>query len=188
MKIYRFYIGIVVTALILTACSKDEVDPVAEAWKLQNEQAFNNLAGNPDFTELKSPGNNGSIYYRVIQKGEGKRIYYNSRAEVYYKGWYVVTNADKNIKAGDVFDKQLFDDGIAFKLAVSAQAMDDNRVYSTVIEGWSAVLQYMVEGDKWEVWLPYKLGYGANGLNTIPGYSTLAFEIEVIKAIDPNMF
>ena len=188
MKRYRFYIGIIAVALFVIACSKDDDDPTVEAWKLANEQAFKDVAKNPEFTELKSPGNNGSLYYRVIKKGEGKRIYYNSRAEVYYKGWYVVTNADKNIKAGTVFDQRLFDDGVTFKVAVSSQVIDNNGVYASVVEGWSIALQHMVEGDKWEVWLPSHFGYGKFDYKGIPGGSTLAFEIELVKAIDPNEF
>jgi peptidylprolyl isomerase/FKBP-type peptidyl-prolyl cis-trans isomerase FklB len=133
------------------------------------------------------------VYYRVLQKGEGKRVLYTSRVEVYYKGWFVVTNADKNIKEGHVFDQQLFDDGVTFKLAVSNQASDSN--YLPVIEGWSIALQSMVEGDKWEIWVPYQIGYGtedkkntSTGIVSIPAYSTLAFEIELIKAIDVNDF
>ena len=188
MKKYRFYIGLILTALFITACSKDDVDPIVEAWKQQNEQAFNDLARNPEFTELKSPGNNGSIYCRVLHKGEGKPLFYTSRVEVYYKGWFVVTNADKNIKAGDVFDQQLFDDGKAYKLAVSVEGMDANNEYRAPIMGWTIALQYMVEGDKWEIWIPSQLGYRDEDQGNIPSYSTLAFEIEVIKAIDRNSF
>jgi peptidylprolyl isomerase/FKBP-type peptidyl-prolyl cis-trans isomerase FklB len=171
------YIGIALAVLLLSACGKDDIDLVAEAWKKQNEQAFNALANNPDYTELKSLGNNGSLYYRVIQKGEGNRLFYNSRAEVYYKGWFVATNEDYKIKAGDVFDKQQFDDGATFKVNVY-------DLPPIMIAGWNIVLQFMVEGDKWEVWIPHSLAYAAQGSGKIPGYTTLAFEIEVIKAID----
>ena len=181
MNKYKFHIGLIVAVLFITACSKDDEDPTAELWKQQNEQAFNDLARTSDFTKLWIEGDEkSSIYYRKIQQGEGKPLYYNSWAEVYYKGWFVVTNADKNIKAGDVFDQRLFDDGVAF----SFQVVD--ATYGSVIKGWSVALQHMVEGDKWEVWIPYQLGYGATGSSTIPAYSTLAFEIEVVKAIDPN--
>jgi len=189
MKKYKLYIGLILIILLVSTCKKDEVDLVAEAWKRQNEQAINDLARNPDFTALKLQGGyDFNIYYRVIQKGEGKRIFYNSRAEVYYKGWFVVTNADKNIKAGDVFDRQLFDDGVTFKLAVSSLSADSNNGIRTPVEGWSVALQNMVEGDKWEVWIPHQLGYGTESYSSIPAYSTLAFEIEVVKAIDPDEF
>jgi peptidylprolyl isomerase/FKBP-type peptidyl-prolyl cis-trans isomerase FklB len=185
MEKYRFYIGIVIAALLLTACGKDNENLIDEDWKRKNEQAFNDLANNPEFTELKSLGNNGSVYYRVLQKGEGKRLFYNSRAEVYYKGWFVATNANNTIKAGDVFDRQLFDDGVTLKVAVSSQSVGDG--YGRLdVYGWTIALQYMIEGDKWEIHIPYQLGYGERGERGIPGYTTLAFEIEVIKAIDPQ--
>ena len=187
MRKYRFYIGLILAALLLTACNKDDEDPTAEVWKQQNEKAFNDLAQNPEFTALKIQGGpNYDIYYRVIHKGEGKPLLYTSRAEVYYKGWFVVTNADKNIKAGDVFDQRLFDDGVPFKVAVNYQVADTN--YGSVIEGWRIALQNMVEGDKWEVCIPHQLGYKEAGSGSIPAYSTLGFEIEVVKAIDRNEF
>jgi len=181
------YITFILAVLILTACGKDDVEPVSEVWKRQNEQAINNLANNPEYNALKIPGGtNINIYYRVLQKGTGKRLYYNSRAEVHYKGWFVATNSDLKIKAGDVFDKRLFDDGIPYKVALSMDGSDSYFGYP--IEGWRIALQYMVEGDKWEIWIPYQLAYGEASKGSIPAYSTLAFEIELLKAYDPNTF
>ena len=196
MKKYRFYIGLIVSALLITACSKNNGDPTLDLWKQQNEQAFTGLANNSDFQSLSIPGGVGNIYYRVLQKGSGKRVFYNSRAEVYYKGWFVVTNEDKKIKAGDVFGQRLFDDGNAFKYAINNQVGDTD--YRFELQGLSVALQYMVVGDKWEVYIPYRLGYGdvntssnaylVNLKYIVPAYSTLAFEIELVKAIDPNEF
>ena len=202
---YRIYIGITLVALLMTACKKDEEDPYLEVWKQQNEQAFNNLANNPDFTELHLPGGTGSIYYRVIQQGTGKRLYYNSKAEVYFKGSFVVTNDDYGIKMGDIFRQRLFDDGVTFKIALSPDATDAIGLYYSdfphLIEGWKIALQYMVEGDKWEICIPYQLAYGEKGFYAtpdrlqallfrvrVPGFSILAYELELIKAIDPNEF
>lgn len=187
LKKNGLFICLAFAILLTTACKKDETDPYLETWKQQNDQAFNNLASNPDYQELRIPGGVGNIYYRVLQKGEGKRTYYNSRAEVYYKGWYVVTNTDYSIKAGDIFDQRLFDDGITFKVAVSDQVA--NSTYRQIgVYGWKIALQHMVEGDKWEVVIPYRLAYEEQGTTGIPGYSTLAFEIELIKALDPDEF
>ena len=173
-------------SLLITSCKKDEEKPSLEIWQQQNEQVFNDLAFNPDYTELKMPGAAASIYYRVIQKGEGKRVYYNSRAEIYYKGWYVVTNSDYNITAGTLFVQRLFDNGVPHKVAINYQVAADGFNYEH--DGWSIALQYMVEGDKWEVHIPYHLAYGENGKGAIPGFTTLAYEIELIKAIDPDEF
>ena len=187
-SIFNRVFGLLLAVSLLISCGKDDkVDPYLENWKQQNEKAFNDLELNPDYTKLRLPGGAESIYYRVIEKGEGKRIFYNSRAETYYKGWFVVTNRDYNITAGTVFDQRLFDDGVTFKIAISSEA--ENYVYSAnIIEGWQIALQYMVEGDKWEVHIPYRLGYGEEGRYDILGYTTLAFEIELIKAFDRDEF
>ena len=52
---------------------------------------------------------------------------------------------------------------------------------SGVIEGWTTALQHMVEGDRWEVYIPYNLAYGAYGQSSIPGYSTLIFDMQLVK-------
>merc|ERR1719183_2243738 len=51
-----------------------------------------------------------------------------------------------------------------------------------VIKGWTEAMQLMVEGDKWEMYIPPELAYGENGSPpTIPGDSTLVFQMEIIK-------
>ena len=42
-------------------------------------------------------------------------------------------------------------------------------------------MQHMVEGDKYEVWIPQQLAYGASDNGDIPAYSTLIFEIELVS-------
>ena len=42
-------------------------------------------------------------------------------------------------------------------------------------------MQLMVEGDKWEMYIPYDLAYGESGSPPkIPGKSTLVFQMEII--------
>jgi FKBP-type peptidyl-prolyl cis-trans isomerase len=50
-----------------------------------------------------------------------------------------------------------------------------------VIPGWTEALQLMKEGDKWELYIPPKLGYGALGGGKIPPNSVLIFEVELIS-------
>ncbi|MFA7065782.1 MAG: FKBP-type peptidyl-prolyl cis-trans isomerase, partial [Dysgonamonadaceae bacterium] len=54
---------------------------------------------------------------------------------------------------------------------------------SGVVDGFSTALQHMKEGDKWEVWIPWQLGYGERGQSPIPGYTTLVFEIELVEVL-----
>ena len=50
-----------------------------------------------------------------------------------------------------------------------------------VIVGWQAALLRMHAGDRYEVFIPAKYGYGSMKLDGIPAWSTLCFEIELIK-------
>ena len=175
----------------MTACN-DEMDEHLNQWMLDNILAFNTIKANPEYRELISPGNEGSIYYKVLQAGSGTdTIKYTSAVTCYYKGWFIADYPHYNLKSGTIFDQRLFDDGApgSFSLAIS-YVYDESTGYSYqtggMINGWKTALQHMVKGDKWEIWVPYELGYGREGSTDdsgnlrIPGYSTLVFEIEIV--------
>merc|ERR1712113_1207315 len=42
-------------------------------------------------------------------------------------------------------------------------------------------MQLMVEGDKWEMYIPSDLGYGDGGSGKIKGGDVLIFQMEIIK-------
>ncbi len=166
-----------VVLCLITSCSKEK-DNHQEKWMVDNVNALNAIKSNPAYKELASPGNEGHIYYKVLQAGEGNdTIRYTSSVKCYYKGWFAADYPLYNITKGDTFDKQLFDDGPPTAFIVSG-----------VVSGWKTALQHMVKGDKWEVWIPYELGYGREGTTDsytkkliVPGYSTLVFELEIIE-------
>jgi peptidylprolyl isomerase/FKBP-type peptidyl-prolyl cis-trans isomerase FklB len=187
MKKYFFSLIIIATAIFgFSSCGDDENNSV-EDWKAVNIQALINIRSNTGYNELKSPGNEASIYYKVLTKGAGSEpVYYTSTVGIYLKGWYVADYAGYNIKAGDVFQRWLFDDGIPYTTTVSTS------VY--LFKGLKVALQNMVKGDKWEIWIPYQLANGSSdysnmpyypplgtgGGTTIPAFSTLVYEIEVV--------
>eukprot|EP00549_Striatella_unipunctata_P026144 CAMPEP_0118688862 /NCGR_PEP_ID=MMETSP0800-20121206/9154_1 /TAXON_ID=210618 ORGANISM="Striatella unipunctata, Strain CCMP2910" /NCGR_SAMPLE_ID=MMETSP0800 /ASSEMBLY_ACC=CAM_ASM_000638 /LENGTH=176 /DNA_ID=CAMNT_0006586165 /DNA_START=220 /DNA_END=748 /DNA_ORIENTATION=+ len=51
-----------------------------------------------------------------------------------------------------------------------------------VIPGWTEAMQLMVEGDKWELYIPSELAYGERGAGSdIPGGATLIFQMEIVE-------
>merc|ERR1712083_116656 len=51
-----------------------------------------------------------------------------------------------------------------------------------VIKGWTEAMQLMVEGDKWEMYIPSELGYGDGGSGAkIKGGDVLIFRMEIVK-------
>lgn len=100
------------------------------------------------------------IYYKVIKKGkkDGPRPNPRSVVTVHYTGWTI---------NGKKFDSSRGGTPAAFRL-------------NGLIEGWVIALQQMTVGDKWEIYLPAKRGYGKRSIPGIPGGSTLIFEIELL--------
>eukprot|EP00441_Pelagodinium_beii_P024492 CAMPEP_0197660518 /NCGR_PEP_ID=MMETSP1338-20131121/50890_1 /TAXON_ID=43686 ORGANISM="Pelagodinium beii, Strain RCC1491" /NCGR_SAMPLE_ID=MMETSP1338 /ASSEMBLY_ACC=CAM_ASM_000754 /LENGTH=341 /DNA_ID=CAMNT_0043237879 /DNA_START=59 /DNA_END=1084 /DNA_ORIENTATION=+ len=51
-----------------------------------------------------------------------------------------------------------------------------------VIKGWTEAMQLMVQGDKWEMYIPMELAYGPNGKPPkIPPAAALIFIMEIVK-------
>lgn len=71
-------------------------------------------------------------------------------------------------------------DGTVFDSTVG-QPLPALFVVGDLIMGWQIALTRMHEGDKWEVFIPAKWGYGAMKLDGIPAHSTLIFELELVK-------
>lgn len=186
-----FVVAVLVAA---TACSKSE-DDSAERWRTANDAAFAAIKSNASYTEIKSPGHEGSIYYKELKKGAGtKPILFTSTVSLYARGRFVADYPDnKYIRQGTVFQSWLEADGVPFTTLVSSVGVPP-KVFSayTLTKGVRVALQYMHEGDRWEVWVPYTLGLGENdgslfvnvmpssSATKIPAYSTLVFEIEVV--------
>ena len=183
MKKYLHIALMLLCVFVVSSCKDDDDDTEAverEAYKLEQDIAFQAKVNETGFVRWYSEAGDGYVCAKLIKKGDGKQAYFNSLVSVYYKG---------SLTDGTVFDQQLFDDGIPFPCAVSpyyAKTVTDpvtnsQTKYGSVISGWTVALQHMVEGDKYEIWIPQQLAYGASDNGDIPAYSTLIFEIELVS-------
>ena len=98
------------------------------------------------------------ILYEVLQSGSGPRATLRSIVSVYYKGMLI---------NGDVFDDN------------TTQGYPDAFRLSDLIVGWQIALTQMCVGDKWRIYIPSEVGYGAMSVAGIPKHSTLIFEIKL---------
>lgn len=167
-------------ALVFASCSKE--DDTDTQWKDANEAAFAKTATSSEYRTIESQSRAGSIAYRVIKSGEGKTPLYTDNVKVLYTGWFKTVDWNKpdtytNEDGKKVTNKYIFDS--------TANRNDVPSVFrvSGVVDGFSTALQHMKVGDKWEVWMPWKLGYGAVGQSSIPAYTTLVFEIELVDIL-----
>ena len=156
----------------------DSIARVANA-NLGNEvgqwKAVHTYKFNPPINDL-NPDVRDYVYCRILEKGTGtvKPLYSDSVA-AHYRGQLIPLYDGQKVVFDQSFQGELKED-----LAVPVTFGLWEGV-GGVIEGWSSALPQMVEGDRWEVHIPYQLGYGIYGRNEIPGYSALVFDIQLVK-------
>jgi len=103
------------------------------------------------------------LQYEILKDGNGKTPSMNDQVKCHYEGTLIDgTLFDSSIKRGE---PAIF--GV-----------------NQVIAGWTEALQLMKEGAKWRLYIPFNLAYGEQGAGeSIPPYSTLVFEVELIKVL-----
>lgn len=148
----------------------DSIARVANAnpgeWKVIHTYKFN-----PPVNDL-NPDVNDYVYCKVLKNGTGTmKPLFTDSVDTHYRGQLI-----------PLYDgsKVVFDQSFLGELNPEV-AMPVKFTVSGVIEGWTTALQHMVEGDHWEVYIPYNLAYGTYGQSDIPGYSTLIFEVQLAK-------
>ena len=148
----------------------DSIARVAQAnpdeWKMIHTFKFN-----PQIGDLNSDVND-YIYCRVLEEGTGTiKPLYTDSVTANYRGKLIPLYNGTEVVFDQSFQGELNSD-IAKPVGFAVKG---------VIEGWTTALQHMVEGDRWEVYIPYGQAYGTYGSNTIPGYSTLIFDMQLVK-------
>jgi FKBP-type peptidyl-prolyl cis-trans isomerase len=109
-------------------------------------------------------GTMAELQYKVITEGNGEIPKSNDTVSVNYKGTLI---------NGKEFDSS-YKRGQPTKFMV-------NRV----VKGWTAALEMMKVGSKWEIYLPSSLGYGDMGNASIAPGATLIFEVELVSIEPP---
>ena len=99
------------------------------------------------------------LQYEVLEATIGQKPKATDKVRVHYEGTLIDgTVFDSSYKRGE---------SITFGL-------------NQVIAGWTEGLQLMPIGSKFKFYIPQELGYGAQSAGSIPPYSTLIFEVELL--------
>lgn len=174
-------------ALILVASCDDDTETFDDQWKIDNEAQFAKITADSEYTRINTTSTSGYIMYKEIEAGDGEIPYFTDKVRVLYTGWFKrdwsLPDTYPNDKGETITNKYIFDstenrNNIPSTFAINPQV-------SYIIEGFSTALQHMQVGDKWEIWIPWKLAYGSSGNSsgTIPAYTTLVFEIELVSIV-----
>lgn len=100
------------------------------------------------------------LQYEVIKMGKGKKPAVTDRVKVHYHGTLI---------DGTVFDSSV------------ERGEPATFGLNQVIAGWTEGLQLMPVGSKFRFYIPQELGYGSSPAGSIPPYSVLIFEVELLS-------
>ncbi len=202
---HRAYIWIWLMAALatcLTSCSEtdDTVDEFPD-WQKKNEwyftQKYNAVksavsSGDTSWKIFKSYARDDKasspydhILVKVLRQGTGSGSpLFTDSVRVHYRGQLLAstTHIDSNDRElGLVFDKSWSTNEFNERISVPSKF-----AVSSLVDGFSTALQHMCIGDRWLVYIPYQLGYGTTGSSSIPGYSTLVFDIALAAYYRPG--
>ncbi len=166
--------------LILFA-SCDKTETFDDQWKLDNEAQFAKITADSKYTKINSPSTAGHIMYREIESGNGAKPYSTDKVRIRYTGWFKrdwsrTQDTYEDDRGNIVYNKIIFD-------STDRNASLTKRV-NEFADGFATALQHMQVGDKWEIWIPWKLGYGETKQGSIPAYTTLVFEVELVDIVE----
>jgi FKBP-type peptidyl-prolyl cis-trans isomerase len=139
-------------------------DAANEKIKPNIEEAEKSLAENRKRPEVKTTAT--GLQYEVIKLGTGPMPSDTNTVKVHYVG--TLLNGTKFDSSRDRGEPAQFPLG-------------------GVIAGWTEGLQLMPVGSIYKLYIPYNLGYGAQGSPpVIPGGALLIFEVELLEIVAQN--
>ena len=136
-----------------------------EVTRLQREHMVKNKAEGEEFLVNNAEKEGviileSGVQYEILKDGEGEKPELTDKVTTHYHGMLI---------NGNVFDSSV-NRGTPASFPVNG-----------VIQGWQEILQLMPVGSKWRVYIPQEMAYGAQGAGSIPPYSALIFEIELLS-------
>lgn len=155
-----------ITTLFVGLSSCNNGEEIDKEWKDANEVKIREIQNNPEYEARSIKGGAGTIYYKVLEAGKGTVTpFFTSQVKVNSKGKLINEN---------VFEEKTHQE----------------YYVNSRVPGLAMALQYMKEGDKWEVYVPWQLGHGNNDFSNssdysivIPAYSTLKYELKLEKIL-----
>ena len=189
-KIYL--LPLLLLALIFVSCEETKEATKFDNWRARNEGYIDSLKTVFDEKtdpELKAfePEINPKlrIYYKKkISNDTGAIPLYTDSVNVFYRGSFIF---------GETFDQNFTGAGPGAGCPAGADPGPFDSPTKFVIQtfitvggvsGWAEILQRMRVGERWLVYIPWELAYGASGTDDIPGYSTLIFDMQLEEILD----
>ena len=137
-------------------------DDELKSSQLAKEKAFLEANAKKEGVKVTETG----LQYKVVKEGSGKMPNDSSEVKIHYEG---------KLLDGTVFDTSYDSE--------EPTTLNMNFLIPGMVEG----LKLMKEGSQYVFYIPQDLGYGEYSPGeTLPAYSTLIFEIELISVEEPS--
>ncbi|WP_303208797.1 FKBP-type peptidyl-prolyl cis-trans isomerase [Bacteroides oleiciplenus] len=142
--------------------------PVGELFAIKD--SYTSTTDNPHY-----------IYCKKIKADnpKGQRPLYTQSFSAYYYGTIIIGERfDGNFTGYSAIDRGTLDpEGKTWT------DFDSPSTFSVtgVITGWTTIIQYMYTDERWMVYVPYQSAYGTSGRGSIPGYTTLIYDMELVS-------
>ena len=202
-RILLFLPCLVLLVGLFASCSESTEVGVYHDWQARNEAFIDSIKGlNPTLVETADaaaampegelfsilvPTNSNTtdkaqyIYCKKITaNAAGQRpLYQPQSVNVFYYGTLITgTKFDGNFKGYSALDQTFSGDK-------NPTEFDSTTTYlaSTTSKGagWLWGIQYMRTGERWMLYIPWKSGYGSTDNGSLPGYSTLTFDVKLVS-------
>ncbi len=125
-------------------------------WKVLNERWLEQHKNDPGFKVTES-----GLCYKIIRQGNPNDRKATSTS-------YINVNYE-----GKLINDSIFDESEQYQ-----------NYLSNMIEGWQEGIIKMHTGDIYQFYIPWELGYGEDGSGSIPPYSTLIFQVELVNSMN----
>jgi len=179
-----FYL--IISVFIISSFASCNNTAIDDAWRNKNTEAYDSIkADTKNYTDVRSiskdPTGPIGVYRKVLKQGPPgtESPIQTSVVQILYSGRY--PGADSVY-----FNIGTKNSGVPVWKIIN----DSDPSFTTdylMNRGLSFAIQNMVVGDRWEIWVPYYLGFGPGGMLdssgstvVIKGYSTLVYDIELV--------
>ncbi len=154
-----------VTLKLISIVTKEEYDlRMIEESKHAPENQAAEIARYISDNQLQMSKTESGLYYQFALKGFARRVKPGDTVFVHYTGYLLDgTTFDSTIPRNQPF---------VFIVGTGS-----------VIKGWDEALQLMSIRDRLMVIIPYQMAYGEKGGSTIPPFTPLVFEIELLNIL-----
>jgi FKBP-type peptidyl-prolyl cis-trans isomerase FkpA len=159
LKLLKRFLWIVAITVVVASCITDEIDDYVPPTLEDELSTLNEYIDTLEARGLNVQETEMGVYYVLDSIGVGEYPVDGDTCTVKYTGFFL---------SGEIFDSS---EDNTFEVKLGEQS---------VITGWEDGLKVFKKNAQGYLIIPSEFAYGSNGYGSIPPYTTLIFNIEMV--------